>query len=245
MDESKKMILNDKRHVSAANELIKGKQGKMSLQLARMIRIAISQISATDLETLEYNCKLVNLANFLQISKNDLYRDIEKITDEGLRSVITIRQPDMSYKKFQWLSLCRYNNTNGTLTIRLHNELKPYITQLESYFTQYQLENILQLNSYYAVRLYELIKCDDGITRNTKNYISYSIEFLREYFGCEKKYKRIADFKKKVIDISVREINNKSDYLIYPTYKKEGREIKEVIFEIHTNYIDYKKRKDT
>lgn len=236
MSESKKMILDNQRHISTANELIKGKQGKMSLQLARLIRIAISQVSRADTELLEYTCKLIDISDFLQIPKNNLYRDIDKITDEGLRSVITIRQPDMSYKKFQWLSLCRYNNNNGTLTIRLHNELKPYITQLENYFTQYQLENILQLNSYYAIRLYELIRCDDGITRNSKSYINYSIDFLRDYFGCEKKYKRIVDFKKKVIDVAVREINNKSDYLLYPSYKKEGRSIKEITFEIHTNY---------
>lgn len=59
---------------------------------------------------------------------------------------------------------------------------------------------------------------------------------LRKYFDCEKKYVRISQFKEKVIEVAVREINEKSDILIYPHYKKSGRAITSISFEIHINY---------
>lgn len=44
-----------------------------------------------------------------------------------------------------------------------------------------------------------------------------------------------ADFKRKVIDIAVREINEKSDIWVRPTYQKTGRAITSIIFEVHNN----------
>lgn len=48
--------------------------------------------------------------------------------------------------------------------------------------------------------------------------------------------KSLKDFRKKVIEVAVREINEKSDILLYPHYKKSGRAITSISFEIHINY---------
>ena len=65
-----------------------------------------------------------------------------------------------------------------------------------------------------------------GIDVENKNYTKSELEFsvteLRVCFDCEKKYKLFADFKRKVIDIAVREINEKSDIWVRPTYQKTG-----------------------
>ena len=83
--------------------------------------------------------------------------------------------------------------------------------ELEKWFTQYQLKNILEFSSYYAIRLYEIIKCEDGLTCGKKSELEFEISELRKYFDCEKKYVRISQFKEKVIEVAVREINEKSD----------------------------------
>ena len=129
----------------------------------------------------------------------------------------------------------------GNITLRLSDEIKPYVLELDKWFTQYKLKNILEFNSYYAIRLYEIIKCEDGATGNMQSELEFEIEELRQYFDCENKYKLFADFKRKVIEVAVREINEKSDIWLKPTYKKWGRAYTSVSFEIHANFKRFAK----
>ena len=71
--------------------------------------------------------------------------------------------------------------------------------------------------------------------------LEFEIDELRQYFDCENKYKLFADFKRKVIEVAVREINEKSDIWLKPTYKKWGRSYTRVSFEIHENFKRFAK----
>lgn len=230
------MTYNKEHYTVAANDIIKGKQS-MTLQTARLIRLLITQVVKEDKDLKTYSCRIADLAKFFNIPNSNLYRDIKQICNCAMLSTVSIGDgnPKHPWKMFHWLSTAEYDGA-GTLTLRLSDEIKPYVLDLEKWFTQYQLKNILEFNSYYAIRLYEIIKCRDGESKNSQTEIEFTIEELRIYFDCEKKYKLFADFKRKVIEIAVREINEKSDIWINPTYKKTGRAITSIVFEIHTNF---------
>lgn len=229
------MTYNAEHYTVAANDIIKGKQS-MTLQTARLIRLLITQVVKEDTDLKTYTCRIADLAKFLSVPSSNLYRDIKQICNCAMCSTVSIGtgNPKQPWKMFHWLSTAEYDGA-GTLTLRLSDEIKPYVLKLEKWFTQYQLKNILEFNSYYAIRLYELLKCKDGETKNSRLELEFSIDELRTFFDCEKKYQKISQFKEKVINIAVREINEKSDILISPTYKKTGRMITSVVFEIHTN----------
>jgi plasmid replication initiation protein len=229
------MILSKKHNIVMANKIIKGKQSKMSLQLLRLIRIAISQISKYDTELLMYETTVKELADFLNISPKNLYRDIEDIATEGLQSIIHL-EDDEYIHRFQWFNLFEYEKKTGTLRLQLHPRLKPYLLGLDSFFTMYKLDKIVLFDSYYAIRLYELILCDDNATKQDLVKLNYKIDYLRKYFNCEDKYSRIIDFKKNVIDIAIKEINEKSDKGIKVNYNKKGRSIHSVDFYIQSNW---------
>lgn len=229
------MILSKNHNIVMANKIIKGKQNKMSLQLLRLIRIAISQISKFDKELLMYETTIKELADFLNISPKNLYRDIEEIGIEGLKSTIYL-EDEKKINIFQWFSLFEYQKETGTLRIQLHPKLKPYLLGLDSFFTMYKLDKILLFDSYYAIRLYELILCDDNATKQDLIKLNYTIDYLRKYFNCEDKYSRIIDFKKNVIDIAIKEINEKSDKGITINYNKKGRAIHSIDFYIQSNW---------
>jgi plasmid replication initiation protein len=230
------MTYNSEHYTVAANDIIRGKQS-MTLQTARLIRLLITQVVKEDKDLKTYNCKITDLANFFNIPKNNLYRDIKQICNCAMCSCVNISDgnPKHPWKIFHWISTAEYDG-NGTVTLRLSDQIKPYVMELEKWFTQYQLKNILEFSSYYAIRLYEIIKCEDGLTGSKKSELEFEISELRKYFDCEKKYVRISQFKEKVIEVAVREINEKSDILIYPHYKKSGRAITSISFEIHINY---------
>jgi plasmid replication initiation protein len=236
------MVYNAEHYTVAANDIIRGKQS-MTLQTARLIRLLITQVVKEDKDLKTYTCRISDLANFLNVDSSNLYRDIRQICSCAMFSTVSIGtgNPKEPWEMFHWISTAKYDG-NGTLTLRLSDEIKPYVLELEKWFTQYQLKNILEFNSYYAIRLYELLKCKDGESSNSKIELEFEVDELRQYFDCEKKYQKISQFKEKVINTAVREINEKSDLWVNPTYKKTGRAITSVVFETHANYWNIQKQ---
>ncbi|MEM1486447.1 replication initiation protein (plasmid) [Oscillospiraceae bacterium PP1C4] len=200
--------------ICMANDIVKGKQD-MTLQEARVIRLLITQIVKQDTDLKTYKLRINDFAKFVGRDSSNFYRDIFKFCDNLLDRKVYIGtgNPKQPWKMFQWLQCAEYDG-NGTLTFMLSEQIKPFVVGLEAYFTQYQLRNILAMNSYYAIRLYELIKCEENKTRNEKIYHEFTITYLRSYFSCEEKYDRISQFKKKVVEAAIKEINEKSDLFI-------------------------------
>jgi plasmid replication initiation protein len=230
------IVYNKEHYTVMANDIIKGKQN-MTLQQARIIRLLITQVVKQDKDLKTYTCRIQDLAKFLGIDSSNLYRDVQKFCDEmlSLKVYIGTGNPKEPWEMFQWLQFAKYDD--GNLTLELSNKIKPYVVELEKWFTQYQLGNILAMQSFYSIRLYELIKCQDGVTRANKEFHEFTMEYLRQYFCCEKKYQRISQFKEKVIETAAKEINEKSDIRLNPVeYIKTGRTITSVRFYVHENY---------
>ena len=208
----------------------------MTLQAARLIRLVIAQVvkEHTDLRT--YTCNITELADFLRVPRNNMYWDVVSICETLHKSVVYIAtgNPKRPWKMLNWISMSEYDG-HGYLTIRLSEDIKPYVLELEKYFTQYQLKNVLSFSSFYALRVYELIKCVDGMQRGEKSFVEFTVRELREGVDCIDKHSSFSNFKMRVIEIAVKEINEKSDIQITPTYIKEGKSINKVKFQVELN----------
>lgn len=223
-------------YVIAANDLIKGKS-ELTLQEARLVRLLIMQIAQQESDLKTYQCNVHDLAEFLNIGTDGLYRDIRDICRGLMNHDIGIEtgNPKQKWDYIHWLSRASYDG-KGIITLTLSDELKPYVLELSRWFTKYKLSEILSMNSYYAIRLYELIKCYDGLITNNDGTFEFTIEYLRVYFCCELKHKNNADFIKCVIDISEKEMNEKTDVSIYHECIKEGRKFGKILFYVSPNY---------
>ena len=60
---------------------------------------------------------------------------------------------------FSWVSEIIYIDTTATVKIIFAPAIVPLITRLEEQFTQYDIEQISDLSSAYAIRIYELLIC--------------------------------------------------------------------------------------
>lgn len=224
---------NTENYIAMANNIIKGKQF-MSLQTAKLIRLIITQIGINDKELKIYNCKITELANLLNVKSNNIYRDIRNICETTMKSIIYIGtgNPKEPWKIIHWVSNANYDG-QGNIKIELSKEIKPYVIELNKWFTKYKLKNILEFNSYYAIRIYEIIMCKNGEQGKHKNKIEIELNELRQMLDCESKYKLFADFKRKAIEPARKEINQKSDIVINNiTYIKTGKAVTSIIFEI-------------
>lgn len=213
--------------VAMANDMIKG-TSKLTLTEAKLLRLLIMQVKPTDEDFSPFNVTVSEFSQLLNIDKSNIYREMDRISGHLLSEVIYIGDgnPKHKWKKFQWLSYCAYEN--GVLTIELNKHLKPYILGLKKWYTQYRLEEIIGFGSVHSIRIYELIAM---ALRNQKPYgdavtkVYIDADSIRKATNTAEKYERISQFKKKVLDIAIKEINEKSSYHVHYEEHKEARRI--------------------
>ena len=247
-------------YVIQANELVRSKQDDLTLLEAKLIRLAITQVLRDDTDLKTYSCNVVDLANFLGIAKDNIYRDIQDLSKSLMKKSIFIKdktQPKRkgkeNYKIFHWIDYVDY--TDGVITFKLSDSLKPYLIGLEQLFTLYGYDAVIGLPTNYSIRLYELIASYQNMTVRLmpdtnytdipidKNEFIFTVDWLRDYFNCNDKYPNTGDFVKRVIDGAVKAIvKNTLMRLSYRTVKK-GRSITHIVFKLNewTNqdFTDY------
>jgi len=135
------------------------------------------------------------------------------------------------------LSSAEYHK-DGKIELEFSPKLKPYLLQLKENFTKYQLENVLSLSSFYAIRIYELCKQYETIKERT-----IEIKELKEILDIKaKSYSIYNRFKTKVLDIAEREINEKTDINISVEEIKTGRKVTSIKFIIKSKTKEVKKK---
>lgn len=122
----------------------------------------------------------------------------------------------------RWVSEIIYIDTEATVKIIFAPAIVPLITRLEEQFTKYDIEQISGLSSAYAIRLYELLIC----WRSTgKTPIIELGEFRNRVGVLDTEYHRIAHLKERVIEHSIKQINEHTDITASYEQHKKGRTI--------------------
>lgn len=120
----------------------------------------------------------------------------------------------------RWVDKIGYEKATGTVYMRFTADVVPLITRLEEQFTSYELEQISQLGSGYAIRLYELLIQWRSVGKTPM----FELEKFRQQLGVEEnKYSRMSDFKKYVLDFSIEQINKHTDITVKYEQHKQGR----------------------
>lgn len=223
------LVVEEKNVIVKANALIEA-QGKMSLMEQKMVLALVSEINPTDKDFKIYKFYAKDFKEILGLTGNSIYSDIHKIAKNIMKNIITIKEGKRRITIGFFSSV--ESVEGGLIEIRFDAKLKPYLLQLKEKFTRYQLKNILQLQSSYSIRIYELLKQYE----NTKTKIrEFKIEEFKQMIGCEKKYARFNSFKQRVLDVAQKELEDYTD--IFFTYEKitKGRKVIGLKFKINVN----------
>ena len=127
--------------------------------------------------------------------------------------------------KSRWISQVKYLDNEGAIEIVFTPAVVQGISRIngvKEFFTQYLLSQTANLKSVYSSRLYELLIQ----WRSTGKTPIINLEDFRAQLGVEEdQYKLMSDFKKRVLDLAINDINEKTD--IKATYQqhKKGRSI--------------------
>lgn len=211
----KQFELDKNMMVQIRNDGITANQDAMTTQEARLLRLVIMQINKTDKELSDYEINIQELAEFLGINTTQtLYDDIYNICDRLTKKRIAVKTESTKnpWSFHPWMAEASYDGS--VVKLALNQKIKDYVLNFRDLFTQYEMYNILELRSYYSIRIYEILKMKYTSCYKNKNKFDFSLEELRGMTGTEDVLPQIGSFKRAVIDMAEREINEKTDLLI-------------------------------
>ena len=147
--------------------------------------------------------------------------------------------------KSRWLQDVRYLDDEGAIEVCFTRLVVECITRLdgaEQFFTQYMLSQTANLSSVYSVRLYELLIQ----WKNAVKTPVFELSLFRGQMGLnDDEYKAMCDFKKRVLDLAVNEINEKTDLTVSYTQEKRGRTISGFKFTVRAKDVNNQRDPNT
>lgn len=238
--------------VVKSNDLIQKSRFSLNVQQQKIVLYLISKLKYNDNDFKEFEINLKDFCKCCGINLNcgrtynELKESIKQIADKSM----WIEREDGAETLVRWIEKPTIYKNDGIITIKLDDDLKPYLLNLKEKYTQYELIYTLQLRSKFSIRLYELMKSlhYDKLKEYT---VRYSISELKKKIDASN-YKAYGDFRRRVLEKAVEEINSFTDILIsYKTFKR-GRAIAEIEFYISTkeplkrlqNYETFEKKID-
>ena len=219
MEMSKHLVTKD-------NSLI-GASYSLGVVEQRLIFLAI--IEAREQKTLIEAGGLLRIyaqsyAKQFNVEKHTSYeamkRAVEGLYEAGFAySKIDERSGKIGHYKSRWVDKIGYIDDLGCVELVFASDVIPLITRLEARYTEYELKQVVGLQSEYAIRLYELIIQWRSVGRTSQ----ISLVELREKLGLVDEYQRIEAFKRRVLDLAITQINEHTDITVEYEQHKQGR----------------------
>ena len=153
--------------VVMANKLIRARKDRLTTFEAKLLRLAISNIVELDTDLKTYSVSVAELADFLGIDSSNIYREVPQIAKSLFSKKIYIptgtydRHGNENFELYNWVSYVKYEN--GVITLRLNDNLKPYLLGLDKLFTMYGYDTVLALPEETAIIMYELLISFEGL----------------------------------------------------------------------------------
>jgi plasmid replication initiation protein len=222
--------------VVQSNKLIEAHyKQQYTVQEQRMVLWVISEIHKEDYFGKKYEHKTITIsaqkyAELIGADIKDIYKRAQEIGDNLMQKVITIKT-DAGWEMFHWVESMKYHKNTALIEVLIAPAIIPYIVDLQEKFTEFRLENILYLRSSHAIKLYQLLA---QYKYKTNGEREMTINELKSILGIndEKGYVLFSNIKIKILKISEREINAKTDLIISYSTIKTGKKVTSIKFKI-------------
>lgn len=217
--------------VTKSNYFIMNSSYDLSLEEQKIILTLASMVQPTDEEFKPYKFRIAEFMELVGVEDKSKYTEIPRMTKELMKKVFEI-QEEKKLIQTAWLSGVIYEKGTGLVELTFSPYLKPYMLQLKEKFTQYQLGNILNMKSKYSPRIYEILKCNEF---KKQGYIEIDIDELRKLLKADNIYPLYADFKRKILIQTQKELQKISDISFKFEETKTGRKVTSIKFIIKQN----------
>ncbi len=246
MKEKKNTVIKNQsvKLVRKSNNLVEGKY-RFDIWEMRVFTKMLTMILPSDEDFKEYRIYLKEVIDDFNLAAD---KQSYKLLKDGAiklmkKEIKIIRDTDEGEKEFLThiaVGLDSFTSkTQGSyVDISFHPKMKPFLLQLQTQFLMYDVRNILQLQSSYSVRIYELLKQYEKIGKRT-----FSIDDLKETLAVMDKYPLYANFKQRIIMKAQEDLEAYTDIRFTFEEIKKGRSIHSIVFTIKSNKSIVEERK--
>ena len=216
------------------NSIIQKTRYSLSTQQQKVLLYAISKIQPEDDDFKEYVFELKDLCVLFGIeSHGNTYANFRDSIKELADASFWLLDKEKNSVLVRWFSKVIISNDNTKVNIRFDADLKPWLLKLAGQFTSYELSNTLLMKSKYSIRIYEILKSYEAV-----GMYKTDIETMKVLLDCAGDYKVFADFRRRVLDVAMAEINEYSDLQVEMTPLRTNRAFTHLMFMIEKKDSD-------
>ena len=186
---------------------------RLDLVERRIIMTAISKIDRRD-EPADQKVYYVDASDLAQLGgdSKSAYRDMKSAADTLFNRYILL-QDEKKIAKIRWIQRVEYDEGKGRVGIRFSHDVVPFLTNLRTEYTQFELLDIQGMRSEYAIRIYTMLMQYKSVmykfAKQGKPYCwTISIDELRNSLQIGNRLKANGVFKLHVVDRARDQINN-------------------------------------
>ena len=239
--------LTKKRNVVESNRVIEG-CSNLTPEAQKILYTTVAMIERDDTDFCGYTFKVKELKELFGSTSNRFYKRVEDACDTLMKAFITIRDLDKpkNFLKLHLVKSCKYSE--GTLQIKMDDEVAFLFLQLKNNFTKVPLAHFLELRSTYSMRMLSLITSKWNVAINAvpaekrtifKHSFVMTLEQLHNMFLYNEvnSYSTFGNLNLRIIKPAVKELNEKSIFCVTTELVKEKRAVSAVRF-----YVQYSER---
>ena len=159
-------------------------------------------------------------ASILRNEKDENYTIAKKAFQSLCEKVVIYEDADY-WTATQIIAKPKISKKEGTVTFLVFDEIWNCILDFTKGYRKYELAIAMKFKSVYAMRFYELMSGQ----KKPLFVLLEGPDGLRERFCLQGKYERVNDFKRYVIDVAKKELDEHSPYSFVAKEEKEGRKV--------------------
>lgn len=218
--------MNDKNDVLMKNNVLIKARYDINTYENKLFILLLYKLQKINETTCKCELKVSEIKQILNARTVRNKKEIATLLSELRMRAIYFKKDD-KWGEYGFINGYQYDPENDSFEIEASEKVYGLLREyLENGYTPINMNIWLGLKSSYAQRFYDLLR----LWSNTKTTIEYSIEELRELLMLEKKYPEYRDFKRRVVNPAVKELNATGFFEIDVSEKKSGRKVEAIDF---------------
>lgn len=208
------------RHKSAVGSEITTAKTKMTANELKVFYQVSTLIDKDDDKFMKYTISVKDFVGSLGFSQTNI-KDTKDICRTLAKQCFEIQEGDI-WRVYPIFAGFEFDTKAQMISFEFNDKMRPYLLNLKQFTKIENVEYIKQFESKYAIRIYALLKDYRKMT-----YRDIEIEALHKMLQLPKSYQNFGILKQKVLDPTIREINEKSDLYIskIEEIKKERKKV--------------------
>jgi plasmid replication initiation protein len=201
--------------IKVSNSLIDGFVSKSNAVALKMLFYIAKQQHKQSGEITKFTLLADDFADYCKLDHKTIRRNITAMQNT---SITFVEYKENGKPKLErhivLIPQAMYEYTTKTIEIDMYKKILDLIVEVEERFTTIDIKNVMELESKYSIRMTMILEHIFGFKGNAENWDikqqkTFTLDELNEMF--DTKYKRFADFERKILLPTKAEMDDKSD----------------------------------